>query len=217
MISIVIWLLLSVLWGVIGWKNKMQTHLVPQSNELRCCDAYIEVILHDMRDLSKSLGCENQRGEEAWYLAHQIEEAMMYISVCIIVTDIYVVTWRISGDRFHLVGRSQVFFGLFWLKWGLALVCWAHLRTDDLGWMSLLRVFSIKPWKIDSVGLFSCWTYLCVVWQWRMHTCGRSKLNEAVESDDQGREDNRYLAHQIEEAIMYISVCIVVTSIYVVT
>lgn len=50
-----------------------------------------------------------------------------------------------------------------------------------------------------------------------MHTCGRSKLNEAVEFDDQGREDIRYLAHQIEEAIMYISVCIIVTSIYEVT
>jgi hypothetical protein len=45
-------------------ENKMQTHF-PQSNELRCCDAYIEVILHDMRDFSKGLGCENQRGEEA--------------------------------------------------------------------------------------------------------------------------------------------------------
>jgi hypothetical protein len=55
----------SALWGVIGWKNKMQTHFVRQSNELRCCDAYIEVILHDMRDFSNGLGYENQRGEEA--------------------------------------------------------------------------------------------------------------------------------------------------------
>lgn len=65
MVSNVIWSLLSALWGVIGWKNKMRTHLVPQSNELRCCDAYIEVNLHDMRDFSKGLGFENQRGEEA--------------------------------------------------------------------------------------------------------------------------------------------------------
>jgi hypothetical protein len=50
-----------------------------------------------------------------------------------------------------------------------------------------------------------------------MHTCGRLKLNEAVEFDDQGREDIRYLAHQIGEAIMCISMCIIVTSIYVVT
>jgi hypothetical protein len=52
-----------------------------------------------------------------------------------------------------------------------------------------------------------------------MHTCSRLKLNEAVavEFDDQGREDIRYLAHQIEEAIMYISMCIIVTSIYIVT
>jgi len=50
-----------------------------------------------------------------------------------------------------------------------------------------------------------------------MHTCFRSKLKEAIEFDDQGREVIRYLAHQIEEAIMYISVCITVTSIYEVT
>jgi hypothetical protein len=45
----------------------------------------------------------------------------------------------------------------------------------------------------------------------------RLKLNEAVEFDDQGREDIRYLAHQIEEAIMCILMCIIVTFIYVVT
>jgi hypothetical protein len=45
-----------------------------------------------MRDFSKGLGCKNQREEDIRYLAHQIEEAIMCISMCIIVTSIYVVT-----------------------------------------------------------------------------------------------------------------------------
>ena len=87
MISIVIWLLLSVLWGVIGWKNKMQTHLVPQSNELRCCDAYIEVILHDMRDLSS--GSPDWGSNDVhlgvhhcdWYLRSYMEDIRRPISL----------------------------------------------------------------------------------------------------------------------------------------
>jgi hypothetical protein len=54
-------------FGSLGsyWLGKQDANAFSTSNELRCCDAYIEVILHDMRDFSKGLGCENQRGEEA--------------------------------------------------------------------------------------------------------------------------------------------------------
>jgi hypothetical protein len=45
-----------------------------------------------MIDLPTSLGYEDQWGKEAWYLAHQIEEAVMCTLVCVIVTNVYVVT-----------------------------------------------------------------------------------------------------------------------------
>lgn len=131
-----------------------------------------------------------------WYLRSYIEDIRRPISL----------GWKKS---------SLLWLVLIKMRFGSCML--SAFESRWFGWMSLLRVFSVKPWKIDSVGLFSCWTYLWVVWQWRMHTCGRLKLNEAVEFDDQGREDIRYLAHQIEEAIMCISMCIIVTSIYVVT
>jgi hypothetical protein len=50
-----------------------------------------------------------------------------------------------------------------------------------------------------------------------MHTCSRLKLNEAVDFDDQGREDIRNLALMIRKTIMNTTTFNIATSIYKVT
>ena len=77
------------LWGCCYWGNNLHKHLVSQSDELRCRNASNEAIFHAIQVLSKSLGCEDQWGEEVRYLARQTKEALMYILACIIVTEVY--------------------------------------------------------------------------------------------------------------------------------
>jgi len=93
------------LW--IEWR-KMQVHLFPRSDVPRCRDTQNEAFRHVLKDLGTISVCEDWSGEEAWYLAQQIEEAIVCISMCIIVTDIYAVTWRISCNWSWSIGRRQI-------------------------------------------------------------------------------------------------------------
>ena len=211
MIPIVTWLLLSVLSGVIGWKTRCKRIILQNQMSSGVAMHLLNWPFHAMRDLWRSPGFENQRGEEAWYLAQQIEEAMVHISVCITVT--FCLRSYVEDIR-RPISLGWKKSGLLWLVLIRMMVGSYMLSAFESRWFGLdvfVDSFLSKPCKIDPVGLFSCWTYLCIVWQWQMHTCSRSKLNEAVECDDQGREDISYLAQQIEEAMMYVSMCIVVT------
>jgi hypothetical protein len=88
LIADLIWWILWVFGDAVDRGNNLHKHLVSQSDELKCRDASNVVIFHAIQVLSKSLGCEDQWGEEVRYLARQIKEALMYISVCIIVTEV---------------------------------------------------------------------------------------------------------------------------------
>jgi hypothetical protein len=85
----------------------MQVHLFPRSDVPRCCDTQNKAFCRALKDLGTISVCKDWSREEAWYLAQQIEEAIVCISMCIIVTDIYAVMWRISCNWSWLIGRRQ--------------------------------------------------------------------------------------------------------------
>jgi hypothetical protein len=161
----------------------MQVHLVPRSDVLRYCDTQNEAFRHAVRDLGTISVCEDQLGEEAWYLAQQTEEAIMCISMCIIVTDVYAVTWRISCDWSQLIGRSQICLLLSGMAWRTLLMCWVCLRSYDSGWMSLYFLLLTKLCRLDLENL-SWWLFAPVrSRQWLMLTMIDQSLFKFLDSE----------------------------------